>query len=45
MKIVTGETKTRKPVHTTMITTYGVKHNTYFGNIQSEVKINDLFIF
>jgi len=41
----TDTTKTRKTVHTTMITTYGVKHNTYFGNIQSEVKTDDLFVF
>jgi AAA+ ATPase superfamily predicted ATPase len=38
-----GETKTRKTVHITMITTYGVKHNEYWGNIQSEVTIDDLF--
>jgi hypothetical protein len=43
--IFSDETKTRKTVHTTMITTYGVKHNIYFGNIQSEVKTDDLFVF
>ena len=43
--IFTNETKTRKTVHTTMITTYGVKHNTYLGNIQSEVNLDDLFVF
>ena len=37
------ETKNRKAIHLTMITTYGVKHNEYFGNIQSEVTMNDLF--
>jgi len=37
------ETKTRKAVHLTMITTYGVKRNEYWGNIQSEVMMNDLF--
>ena len=37
------ETKTKKAVHLTMITTYGVKHNEYRGNIQSEVTMNDLF--
>lgn len=37
------ETKTRKAVHLTMITTYGVKRNEYWGNIQSEVVMNDLF--
>jgi AAA+ ATPase superfamily predicted ATPase len=39
-----NETKTRKAVHITMITTYGVKHNEYWGRIQSEVTMNDLFI-
>jgi AAA+ ATPase superfamily predicted ATPase len=38
------ETKTRKAVHTTMITTYGVKHNAYWNNIQSEVMMEDLFL-
>jgi AAA+ ATPase superfamily predicted ATPase len=37
------ETDTRKSVHTTMITTYGVKHNEYWGNIQNEVVMDDLF--
>ena len=38
-------TKTSKTVHTTMITTFGVKNNQYRGNIQSEVDLNDLLIF
>ena len=38
-----SETKTRKAVHITMVTTYGVKRNEYWGNIQSEVTMNDLF--
>lgn len=37
------ETRTRKTVHITMITTCGVKHNEYWGHIQSEVTLNDLF--
>jgi AAA+ ATPase superfamily predicted ATPase len=37
------ETKTRKAIHLTMITTYGVKRNEYRGNIQSEVTMDDLF--
>ena len=37
------ESKTRKAVHLTMITTYGIKHNEYWGNIQSEVTMDDLF--
>jgi len=39
-----NETKTRKAVHITMVTTYGVKRNEYWGNIQSEVTMNDLFM-
>ncbi|MDR2652448.1 MAG: AAA family ATPase [Prevotellaceae bacterium] len=38
------ETKTRKTIHTTMITIYGVKHNAYWNNIQSEVTMDDLFL-
>ena len=41
--IFAAETKTRKAVHITMITTYGIKRNEYWGNIQSEVTMNDLF--
>ena len=37
------ETNTKKSVHITMITTYGVKHNEYWNNIQSEVLLDDLF--
>ena len=35
--------KTRKAIHTTMITTHGVIHNAYWSNILSEVKMDDLF--
>ena len=37
------ESKTQKTVHTTMITIFGVNHNTYWENVQSEVTIEDLF--
>ena len=37
------ETRTRKAVHTTMITTYGVKKNMYVDDYQSEVMLDDLF--
>jgi len=37
------ETNTKKTVHITMVTTYGVKHNEYWNNIQSEVLLDDLF--
>ena len=38
-----AESKTRKAIHFTMITTYGVKQNEYAGLIQREVVMNDLF--
>ncbi|MDR0415351.1 MAG: ATP-binding protein [Prevotellaceae bacterium] len=37
------ETKTRKTIHLTMITTYGIKRNEYSGLVHSEVKMDDLF--
>jgi hypothetical protein len=40
-----SETTTKKSIHTTLITTYGVNHNEYWGNIQSEVTMDDLFVF
>lgn len=36
-------TKTRSAVHTVIVTTYGVRHNAYWGNIQAEVTAADLF--
>ena len=36
-------TKTKKSVHITMVTSFGVKHNAYWNTIQSEVKLDDLF--
>ncbi|MDR2145035.1 MAG: AAA family ATPase, partial [Tannerella sp.] len=38
------ETKTTKTLHLTMVTTYGIAHNEYWNNIQSEVKMDDLFV-
>lgn len=38
------ETKTRKTIHLTIVTTYGIKRNEYSGLIQSEVKMDNLFI-
>lgn len=37
-------TNTRKALHQTFITTYGVKQNMYSGNVQSEVILDDLFV-
>lgn len=38
------ESKTRKALHQTFVTTYGLKRNAYSGNIQSEVVLDDLFV-
>ena len=35
--------KTKKALHLTMVTTYGVKPNAYSGMIQNEVTLDDLF--
>ena len=37
------ESKSRKAIHLTMITTYGAKRNDYYSLIQSEITINDMF--
>jgi AAA+ ATPase superfamily predicted ATPase len=37
------ETGTRKTVHTTLITTYGIKINSHSGIVNSEVTMNQLF--
>ena len=36
-------TGTRKTIHLTMVTSYGVEHNAGWQNIQSEVTMDDLF--
>jgi AAA+ ATPase superfamily predicted ATPase len=36
-------TKTRKAIHLTMVTTYGVAHNAYWNRVQKEVTAEDLF--
>lgn len=38
-----SETKTRKSIHLTFVTTYGVKANTYSAHVQSQVLLEDLF--
>jgi hypothetical protein len=38
------ECNTKEAVHLTMITTYGIAHNAYWNNVQSEVVLNDLFV-
>jgi hypothetical protein len=38
-----GETGTRKAIHTTMGTTYGLTEKGHNASVQSEVTLNDLF--
>ena len=44
LAVFAEETKTRKGIHLTMLTTYAVERNEYWGNIQSEVTMEDLFL-
>jgi len=43
IEVFRTETKTRKALHLTMITTYGVKPGKYAGLVQSEVSMDELF--
>ncbi|QEH39717.1 ATP-binding protein [Chitinophaga sp. XS-30] len=44
VKVFQAQTRTRKTIFPTMITTYGTKQNIYYtGRIVSEVKMEDLF--
>jgi len=43
IEIFRNETKTRKALHLTMITTYGIIPGKYAGLVQSEVVIDELF--
>ena len=36
-------TRTRKAVHVTYVTTFGLKKNAYANNVQSQVTLADLF--
>jgi len=38
------ESAIRKSVHLTLITTYGIKRNAHSGVVQSEIKLDDLFV-
>jgi AAA+ ATPase superfamily predicted ATPase len=42
-EVFRDETQTRKDIHLTMVTTFGVKQNAHSHLIQSEVTIDDLF--
>jgi predicted AAA+ superfamily ATPase len=38
-----SESETKKALHRTMITTFGLSHNAYWNEVQSEVTMDDLF--
>ena len=42
-EVFLDESGTRKAIHTTMITTYGLVHNEHINNIQAEITLDDLF--
>ena len=42
IEVFRNETKTRKALHLTMITTYGVKPGKYSGIVQSEINMDEL---
>ena len=44
VEIFRSTSKTRKALHQTFVTTYGLKKNMYSGAIQSEVVLDDLFV-
>ncbi len=43
IEVFAAETKTRKPMHLTLVTTYGLALNEYSGRIQNIVTMDDLF--
>ena len=43
MMVLRQTTRTRKALHLTMVTTYGVKRNIHSSEVQREVTMNDLF--
>ena len=43
IEVFRHETKTRKALHLTLITTYGVRQGKYSGLVQSEVNMDELF--
>ena len=43
-KMVFAEiTKTKRAIHSVMVTTAGLAHNAFYGEVQNEVDMNDLF--
>ena len=44
VEIFRQNTKTNKTLHTTLVTTLGMKPNMYSSAVQSEVMLDDLFV-
>jgi len=44
MQVFREVTKSRKALQLVMITTYGVRQNAHSGIMQSQVKMDDLFV-
>ncbi len=42
LAVFAGVTRTRKAVHLTMVTTFGLLRNAHSGRVQSEVTLDDL---
>lgn len=45
MQTLMDEVPQKKSIHLTMIAAFGLKHNEYSGLVQSEVTLDDLFVF
>jgi hypothetical protein len=45
MQTLMDEVPQKKSIHLTMIAAFGLKHNEYSGQVQSEVTLDDLFAF
>jgi hypothetical protein len=43
LTLFSEETKTRKSLHLTLVTTYGLKQNEYSGKVQRIITMNELF--
>jgi hypothetical protein len=43
IQVFADETKTRKALHLTMVTPYGLASGSYSGAVQSQVTMDDLF--
>ena len=43
LAVFKGVTQTRKAVHLTLVTSFGLMRNAYSGRVQSEVTLDDLF--